>query len=552
MIGDPFFSPDNSSIVEMLHCFAALERMTGKHSTPGADRMAGGKFQPSGAWARTVLTIAVVTFHGLTTCSAFASTTHEKRWHPRSCVHPHLHPHQRLGSSLRARAGTTLESRSGTLDDVVAGPPNHRPPRLVSGLETAIRSTIRLLFISRCSSFTVKVTAPSNRALLRGSLDSLSISARNCIFRFGVLQLSRWEVSGANLRLGYVPLILPILPLVIWRIRGFLWSLLFGMLVMRSFGLSPEAKNPIRALSVPFWLGARPSSLNCSVAVSNDDVANSSLLRLYLRWILRSLVMNSVVGAAAAFGDAATSVRKDIDQMQKQQRKQQQHQGGANAVPLLPSKDTGTGVTGKSSSALAAPGATPKSSSSFGGGSQQQQQQQQGLTSELLSATSFELKGASFTKDRVVFEADAVMPPKRGDNRMQKSRLAFTIRARIEPTVLVDGQSSIAGGRRRKYNALAFTNPECRLCTAPLLRNSFLGRVVPNTVWVPFGSGVAVPFGEKCEIYRAEASIVSLKGVESDDGIFRIDGAVTLFSPEAQNSTGSNDPDGSIIMRNKR
>ena len=237
-----------------------------------------------------------------------------------------------------------------------------------------------------------------------------------------------------------------------------------------------------------------PSTINYSLAITEDNIQQSLLLKFWLKGILRSLVENSVVGAAAVFGD----VQKDVNAEMKRQRDQRE-------VPRLPS--------------------TSNRNDFFA----PRPEQQKGLSSALLSATNFEIHHISYSKGRIVLDAKAVVPINENvssDNKQQT--LPFTIRAKLMPTTVVDGKL-IEGSPKQKYNALGF-DPECRLNTNPLTSGTILEKLlIPTVVWIPFGVGVAISLGKLCSIFRADI------GSES----CRIDGSFTILYPPMQNSSTS-------------
>jgi hypothetical protein len=242
------------------------------------------------------------------------------------------------------------------------------------------------------------------------------------------------------------------------------------------------------------------------MTVSEDDVAQSLVLRLGLRTVLRSLVENSIVGAAVALVDDARGVGG----------KERWGRGGGRrgkGFPLLP------GGRADPNDALAL---FPKDDSR----QRQQKQQQQGLTSALLSATTFELKKASFKDGRIILQAEATVPNEEDVAPDKKRALPFTIRAKLEPASSAEVRGALP---RQEYHALGFANPDCRLNTNPLTAGTMLGRLIPDVLWLPFGigTGVAVPFGRNCQIHRAEIA----PDKDGDDReVFRIDGSLTAFA----------------------
>lgn len=402
------------------------------------------------------------------------------------------------GSAPPARA---VVGRDGARLDGNDGDPQPAPkPRLASALEIAIRRVAAPLLVKSCGSLEINVRASSNRSLLRGDVAYLSASARDVVFRFGILSMRRADVSASDVHLGYLPLVLPLSPFVLWRLRRILW---YAALVATLLPSSRPALQSARA-GLRRALGARSSTVDFSLTVAEDDVGRSLALRFGLRAVLRSLVENSVVGTAATLIDDARGGRR---------------RGGRGGLPpLLPG-----GRANVNDDALAL---FPKNDS---------QQQRQGLTSSLLSATTFELKETSFADGRIVLRAEATVPNEDATAGDEKKRaLPFTIRARLEPASCADaapdGRPADIGGRppRRGYSdALGFAGPDCRLNTGPLTAGTVLGRLMPGVLWVPFGPGVVVPLAGGCRIHRAEIA----RDVDGDGRreVCRIDGSLTAF-----------------------
>jgi len=377
-------------------------------------------------------------------------------------------------------------------------------PRLVSLLETTIKLFTKYILLKQYATILVDINATSNRALLQGKINEFTISMRDCMFRFNMLSFKKLDVSAGNLHLGYMPFILPLLPFLLWRMRSYIWTAFVSVFILQMTGyIEPNTT----ALSHIYQrvkermyniVGARSSTINYSMAITEKNIAKSIVLKFWLKGILRSLVDNSVVGAAAVFGD----VQKEVDSEVRRQAA-----NSDRAVPLLPSSSDGSSIS-----------------------VQPQSDQQQGITSALLSATNFELHNTMFQDNRIVLEATAVVPEKASSSR----RYPFTIRAKIIPTSVINGQLIENGD---KYNALGFASPECRLNSTPLTAGTILGNLIPDVLWIPFGAGVAVQLGtNNCRIYRADIS----------KDVCRLDGSLTMFAPPRDGSTR----DGRIQLSN--
>lgn len=433
-----------------------------------------------------------------TACSFAPSAVCVHNKHPRRiAVGEKVYPHNLL--CALPVPGDMSESFDGKVQRDYSTNTTTQKPRLATAVETIMRWLIKHILLSQCSSLKVNMNAVSNKSILKGNVSKISISARDCISRFKLLSFRKLDLYGVNLHLGYLPFVLPVLPFFLWRFRKYIQSTIITVFLLRITGCldGDDFRKQIGSIKerIRRYIGSpRPPCISYSLAIASSDIGNSLLLRFWLRNILQSLVQNSVIGAAATLGDAAQQ-----SSMEAERRRIR------NGTPLLPGN------------AAALPNL------SF-----EDQQQQQGLTSALLSATSFELMNAGFMDGKVVFDAKAVLP--RNENGETNS-LQFCIRAKLAPTAILEtaDQSTLKRGQQEIHNAIGFLQPECRLATNPLYApfggSSILKNLVPNLIpeylWLPFGVGVAVPLGYKSEIYRAD-----VKKNEEDGYTCRIDGCV--------------------------
>ena len=387
-------------------------------------------------------------------------------------IAPLLNNNLRRHASPASFVGSVcLETTRGKADNTPNNTPTTYPkknilttkPYLSTALEKSIVFVVRYILLRRCDNVSISIHASSNRNLLRGQIDDVSLSTRGCKSRFNLLSLRRWDVNASNLQLGYLPFIIPLLPYLFWRLRFYF---VIAWLVQLS-----GRQNPLQSIigQLLYMLGARPSNINYSLVIDEDDINRFHLFNFGLRTVLRSLVQNSVLGAAASLVDDA------------------RNQG----IPLL---------SGSSSDA-------------------NKNQQQPGLSSTLLSATTFDLKKTSLSDGRVVLQALGTIPNDKAENLIGKQKiLPFTIRAKLEPaSTSYDGEN----------DALGFVNSDCRLNTNPLTTGTMLGRLIPDILWIPFGSGVIIPVGRSIRIHRADIAHAH----NSDDGeVCRIDGSWTAFA----------------------
>lgn len=360
----------------------------------------------------------------------------------------------------------------------------HTKPRLASALEATIQWLVKYIILRKDAFIAINIDANSNRSLLQGKIKEFSLSTRDMSFRLNLLDVKRFDISSMNLRLGYLPFALPLLPFILWRLRSYIWTAILTTTVLQMIGYQISLPQVYQKLKRRLYiiLGVGPSTINYSVSITQVDIDQSLLLRFWFKGILRSLVENSFVGAAA-------EVMKDVDmEMQRNQQRE--------AVPLLPSSTNSNGNSGP----------TPP---------------QKSLSTALTAATKCELKKAYFEDGRIVMHAQAEVG---GDTT--KTILPFTVRTKLIPTTVVDGQSIEEVSNNKSYNALGFATPQIRLNTDPITAGSIFGKIISDILWLPFGVGVAISFfGKACRIYRADITNDS-----RGKGVCRIDGSFTLFS----------------------
>ena len=225
-----------------------------------------------------------------------------------------------------------------------------------------------------------------------------------------------------------------------------------------------------------------------TTTLSDDDVARSSLLQLSLRSVLRSLMINSVLGVAATAMDTV-----------KMLATAETDKAGALVLPAQQSSQQGTNTNNM-------------------------------VLTKLLSATSFELVSANFSSGRLVLESEAVLPDGDegdGDNTSmdQRSRLSFSLRTKPEATTNAALPFDILG-KRKQQRALAFSEPECRFSVGAAVGGK-LGALLPD-VWLSVGAGVAVPLGLNH----------SLRRIDIQNGVCQIKGQVVIHAKEEEEEMG--------------
>lgn len=353
-------------------------------------------------------------------------------------------------------------------------------PRLCSavGVGLNIMTRAALCFPSSSEEFAIKVSSKSNRAVLRGDIQQISIHVKQS--KSPLLQLNQFDLQGSNLKFGWIPLVLTVAPLampfLVSAIRRYLLLMItyYCLWKMRKQRLATDSSNRIINRSADnteseVSLGARlkgalggaPCNLNYSMVLTNDNIENSTILRRAANLILESLMTNSVLKTAAIAGDTAQMLQ-DVE-----------------------TDESGKLVLKESSFQL----------------------------TKLLSATSFELLQApTFANDgHLVLTSQAVLP--------SQSSLDFILRTKIQ------GNEMAREGKifSEKQYGLEFAYPECRFETAAApLPGLIKNNILPPILWLPVGPGVAVPLGKQHQI----------KGVYISEGKCRLNGRISFFEKE--------------------
>jgi hypothetical protein len=377
--------------------------------------------------------------------------------------------------------------------------PTTGQPRVCKLIEQTLGVATRIILLGGSSTTSTSKTSPyvveaeSNRAALGGSLSKLSIAIDNSRSPLGLLAVEHLEVEGSNLKLGWRPLIATAgvpLALFVRPIRQSVWTLSIyyylwsvartlaqrGVASSKDASVTSTARNidqRMQAVEVyaDRWkrriLGGSPSDVRFEMVLSNDNLANSTLLRQASKFLLRFLMKNSILQTAATVGDAVSD-----SQQQQQQQQQASNQWRRNQNLL------------KGSSPLEKIGQRQPPPSN--GNNSARDNTPRNKLSSLLSATAFELKEApTFMaedgKNHLQFVSKAILPDNQG-------RLDFVLRTTLE-----------AGRGNRDSGVLRFVQPECRFdvteATSSLLLPKVVSGLLPKVLWLPIGSGVAIGGG---------------------------------------------------------
>jgi len=366
---------------------------------------------------------------------------------------------------------------------------NTGQPRTCSVIGGALHVMTRVALLGGpCSIFTskendngkfqIEVKAESNRAALQGKLQQVSIRVQDSKSPFGCdwhwLEVDTFEVEGSNLDLGWMPLIVSAgLPLMLFLrpARRLVWLSCYYYMwtLIQKLRLSKTQTQTVTPFDrfkrrISTIVGGEPSELRYTVVLSNDNLANSALLKQCCKFLLNSLMQNSVLQTAAIVGDAMAVKENNNRRM--------------NMNMMEQNTNTQTNARTNQVGELAI--------------WQQQQQQQQPLQqsnnnelSKLLSATSFEmLEAPTFQEGKYLqFVSQAVLPDDQG-------RLDFVLRTKIR-----GGGNDDDDGNNNPC-LLQFVQSEIGFdvteATSYLPLPNIVSNFLPKVLWLPVGSGIAI------------------------------------------------------------
>jgi hypothetical protein len=379
----------------------------------------------------------------------------------------------------------------------------------------------------------VVVTAKSNRDVLQGKFQQISISLENNQSPW--LSMDQLDIKGENLQFGYTPILIPLLCTILFRspslvllfpfikimsmdqrqrimmmnyynsqsnvnkicIRLVSISILFryqslAFLLLFSETLRNQrirlmtkeylnyeyikqttetTKRSFQRLKRLLWtiIGGEPCQFSYEVTLNNDNIAQSSLIRLFTKSILQSFMANSALPLAAAATDATNQLLKEVEDQQQQTTTINPNISGSITRINSNSNNNAMSVWKENES------------SSF-------------QLSKLLSATSFDLQGdPTFGKGGYFYlPCVALLPNDQGN-------LSFTLRTKVRAL----GRS--IWGNTSDYG-LEFEAPASRVdvvAALPSNTNDWTRNFLPNVIWLPIGSpGMVLPLGRDTSIER--------------------------------------------------
>lgn len=332
-------------------------------------------------------------------------------------------------------------------------------PRLASACAYFVKAATRacLCFPSSIEEFNVQVHAKSNRAVLQGKIDQLAVNVKQS--KSSWLNVNQFDLQSVKLDLGWKPLFFLSAPMlfILSRSFRFLVIMYWYLWTVRKLWSYTTTNNDHSFLNkvqsiedkIQRFMSVNRCKLDYNLILTDRNLADSMLLRRGLKSVLQSLMENSVLKTAAAAGDTAEIILMENEKARD------------------------------SSSSLKEP---------------------KFKLTRLLSATSFELRETpSFADGRLIMFSKADIPDGSltGDSD-RWSYLDFTLR-----TSLKAGKAMIG---EQKQNVLQFAYPECRFDVTAAPLPDVIGGFLPPVLWLPVGSGIAIPLGEKHELKRAVIS----------------------------------------------
>jgi hypothetical protein len=442
------------------------------------------------------------------------------------------------------------------------------PPQLCRVVQAMVGLGTRMaLGIQHSEELSVQVKATSNRAVLQGQLQQLTVTVRKSSGPF--LQLDQLDVHGSNLDLGGWPLVSTVvlpLCLVLRPVRtttAMLLLVLWHTVRRRSAVSSSSSSSSSPFPSILSWFqqqlnGKQPCHWNYGMVISEDNVAYSSLIQLGLRAVLRSLMIHSVLGVAASAMDTIQQLRTTTNTKAKNNNNNNNNkrsQASSWLSLLSPQQQSSQLRLGPSGSS---PDMELPYTNSVGNQPPPQQPQPM-LAKLLLEATSFELTRTSFVQNHVIFDAEAVFPTTTNKDQLQDDgasilvveeeqgrlspRLSYTLRTTPQVIFTTPTNTATATSNnnytpqqqpQQPQPALALVSPECRFSLEGISSTtrfpggaaaaSFLERFLPDAIWVPVGPGVAMP------IPMGGAGRHVITEWSATQGVCRLSGQVRLNS----------------------
>ena len=419
-------------------------------------------------------------------------------------------------------------------------------PRTCSVIGGALHIMTRVALLGGSSSdkfqIKVKVKAESNRAALQGKLQQVSIRVQDSKSLFRLLEVDTFEVEGSNLQLGWMPLIVSAgLPLTLFlrparRLVSCVWTLscyyyLWTLIQkLTSQGRGVPVINKKQTTQTPFdrfklkikrLLGGEPSELQYTVVLSNDNLANSALLKQSCKFLLNSLMQNSVLQTAAIVGDL-------VQEENNRQMVEQNTNTQTNELAIWQQQQQ-----------------------------QQLRQQQQPLQqsnnnqlSKLLSATSFKmLEAPTFREGKYLqFFSQAVLPDDQG-------RLDFVLRTKIRGGGMGrtndynnkndNNYNNYDDDRNNNPGLLQFVESECGFdvtkATSYLPLPNIVSNFLPKVLWLPVGSGIAIGGQSQSSAGdgRTRSSFHSIENAQVlPEGKCRIQGRLSFLQKPTSTNTG--------------
>jgi hypothetical protein len=368
-------------------------------------------------------------------------------------------------------------------------------PRLCSVVTATLDACTRLA-LGKSSSKQISVQAESNRKVLHGQFQEISIAIKNS--QSPLCKLKELNVQVQDLNLGYTPFLVSIaLPFTFLCASPSLLLCLFLSTTLirnqrRRFLITESSSSDTfqklekrlqtlyqKAKSV---LGGSTSLLKYTFTLTDQSIIQSAPLSLFAKSLVQSFMSNSVLPLAAAAGDTA----KQLMLLQEQETSSQ------NGALALWKENT---------------------LSSF-------------QLSKLLSATSFELRGdPTFANNGyLLLPCVASLPNDQG-------ALDFTLRTKLTPRYNIGISENPLLVERRKTNGLEFEAADCRVDVDTVLpaANEWTKKLLPSVVWLPIGSvGMVLPLGKSHSIKRL---------LTRDDGTCDIIGQFELFPKKEEKQT---------------
>ena len=367
-------------------------------------------------------------------------------------------------------------------------------PRLAAVARGTLQGTLRVVLVATSvNDCRVQGTAASNRDVLRGRWQDLNIHVRQ-------LRGPLWHIERLNIQAigaptwGRWPWVWLAATLGLWMLRrSWVWLILGAYYYfLRKQYVRTTAPEQSTSPAPPSWrkhLDGEPWALDYQLVLSQDNLQQSLGWKLALKAVLRSIMLNSVLGVAAAAGDA----------WQQALAQEQTKLKSAKPVEQNPRRLLGESADNSNSAK------NLRDLDTYNNGIDPQSSPSDAALTKLLHATDFALVNTRIApQNRLLLDARA--------SSSNTTSFSYTLRVDVQDGFTKEGPQ------------LVFANPAVCFRTGVLLGS--LGEHVLPDVYLPVGPSVAVPLRPRHQLHSVRTIMAT---DDTDKNLVEIRGRRFVF-----------------------